>query len=402
MLSAKRSKEHRNKLKKIAKEMSRRNERVFPVTPPIIDALDFMLDKEEIDYLIQLEDRDYTYEQLMALSNKSLDEFSKFSRLLQKKGFLEETVDKEGNEYWSLSPVGAGWIEMAIFYYLGRPEEKEFYKLAYSNVFEYFKKYNWGPLRGLINKSIPALMDQKLLKPNNEILPFPGDVNKIIPIDKSLGNPAYEIYPRKTISELIEERAQLDALYTMPCVCRIAKKIVYGKPCSFGIEAQDSCLYFGDRGFGYNVTKIGIGRKISKQEALDILHKTSEKGTVHTIFHEKDDIFTRSEIAICNCCPDCCGLYRAFNTGAMPALLKSYYYASIVNLDECTGCKKCVKYCPTQAISLINDSVHINKDRCIGCAQCTIQCTGENVFTMIPETRDVILPLLEPSERRYE
>jgi Pyruvate/2-oxoacid:ferredoxin oxidoreductase delta subunit len=401
-MALKRSKEHRNKLKKIAKEMSRRNERVFPVTPPIIDALDFILDRDEVDYLIQLQDRDYTYEELMALSAKSSDEFRKFSKLLQKKGFLEETVDKEGNDYWSLSPVGAGWVEMAMFYYMGRPEEREFHKLIYFEVFEYFKKYNRGPFRGLINRSISALTDQKLLKPNNEVLPFPGDVNKTIPIDKSLENPAYEIYPRKTINELIEERAQLDALYTMPCICRTAKKNVYGKPCSFGIEAEDSCLFFGDRGFGYNVTKIGIGRKISKQQALDILHKTSKKGAVHTIFHEKDDIFTRSEVGICNCCPDCCGLYRAFNAGAMPGLLKSYYYASVVNLHECTGCKNCVKYCPTQAIALIKDSVHINKDRCIGCAQCTIQCAGNNVITMVPETRDVILPLLGPAERRYE
>ncbi len=88
--------------------------------------------------------------------------------------------------------------------------------------------------------------------------------------------------------------------------------------------------------------------------------------------------------------------------GALPAYFKSFYYSSIVNPEECTGCKKCVKHCPPQAISMVNDIVQINKDRCIGCAQCAIQCPAKNIFTMIPETRDVVLPLLKPSEWRFE
>ncbi|MHB8840512.1 MAG: DUF362 domain-containing protein [Candidatus Aquicultor sp.] len=44
-----------------------------------------------------------------------------------------------------------------------------------------------------------------------------------------------------------------------------------------------------------------------------------------------------------------------------------------VNPDTCTSCAKCVKWCPTGAISIASPAV-IDQAVCIGCGECTVTC----------------------------
>ena len=46
---------------------------------------------------------------------------------------------------------------------------------------------------------------------------------------------------------------------------------------------------------------------------------------------------------------------------------KDYY---IVNSKKCIGCKLCVKYCPVDAITMVNGIALIDKDKCIDCGIC--------------------------------
>lgn len=46
-----------------------------------------------------------------------------------------------------------------------------------------------------------------------------------------------------------------------------------------------------------------------------------------------------------------------------------------VNEEKCTGCKLCIKWCPTGAISMTkNKKAQINLKECIGCAECIAVC----------------------------
>ena len=123
--------------------------------------------------------------------------------------------------------------------------------------------------------SIANKFGPKILKPNQEVLLYHSESDKrVIPVDRAVSDPVYEIHPHKTINALIEERSKTDAIYTIGCVCRnIQKKL--NNPCSLGIPVEDSCLFFGDRGFGYTVKQAGYGRKISREEAIDILQGMS-------------------------------------------------------------------------------------------------------------------------------
>lgn len=41
---------------------------------------------------------------------------------------------------------------------------------------------------------------------------------------------------------------------------------------------------------------------------------------------------------------------------------------------KCTGCGLCLKWCPEDAIMILNKKASILKDKCIGCGECTVAC----------------------------
>lgn len=45
-----------------------------------------------------------------------------------------------------------------------------------------------------------------------------------------------------------------------------------------------------------------------------------------------------------------------------------------VNAEKCTGCARCLRWCPAKAISLTEEKAQIDEDVCIGCGECTIMC----------------------------
>ncbi len=46
---------------------------------------------------------------------------------------------------------------------------------------------------------------------------------------------------------------------------------------------------------------------------------------------------------------------------------------------ECTGCGTCVKWCPQEAIALVDDLAVINGEKCIGCGECLAMCRFDAV-----------------------
>jgi len=202
------------------------------------------------------------------------------------------------------------------------------------------------------------------------------------------------VYPANTINELIEKFGDQSKIAVIHCFCRQWKKFV-DEPCRFhGIG--ESCVAIGD--IAAHAVEVGIGRFISKENALELIQDLQKKGAIHQIFHTKDDI-DKPEVAICNCCWDCCAIFGSYNRGLLPLRLKSYYKAQISDGTLCTGCGTCVKYCPTWAISVVDKKSQIDAKKCIGCGQCELQCP-EEVISLVHEERDVMLPLRKKSEAR--
>ena len=51
-----------------------------------------------------------------------------------------------------------------------------------------------------------------------------------------------------------------------------------------------------------------------------------------------------------------------------------------VNLEKCVLCGKCMQVCPTEAILVNGESIHIDADRCMGCGYCVARCKRGALF----------------------
>ncbi len=371
-------------LKKLIKLMGKQHERNIPPVKPLVNTLNSVLKDEELKLLLQMGTGEYTYKEILSLSNLSENKFDEILEGVNQKGFLHEKQTENSSDTYILNPIVVGWLEAQMPYLMGRPEEKEF-AYWFDEFAKYARKLNFFPVRNLAN-----FFARQTSIPNQSI-----GITKKIDIDHSLDVSDSEIYPTMTVTDLVIENAKTHPVVIFPCMCRRITSVL-DKPCRFDIPIEHGCLGFGE--FTKPYVKYGHARIIEKEEAIDILHQVRDKGAVHTIYHEKDDA-NRPEVGICNCCWDCCGFFKSYNYGGAPFMYKCYFRAEIQNTDECNGCRTCEKYCPTAAISVINKKINIDEKKCIGCGQCAHQCP-QDVPVIITDPRNVFLPIIRKSEAR--
>lgn len=111
-------------------------------------------------------------------------------------------------------------------------------------------------------------------------------------------------------------------------------------------------------------------RRISAQEALDILAAEDARGHAHHAFF-KDAMLGRF-YAICNCCSCCCGAMQAHKRGV--PMLASSGYVCRVEPKSCTGCGACAQTCPFGALEVRDDHACVNEALCMGCGVCQTRC----------------------------
>ena len=127
------------------------------------------------------------------------------------------------------------------------------------------------------------------------------------------------------------------------CSCRNARRI---KGEGSGEIQDDCCIGLGD--FADYLVETGKGRRITKEEAWEILKRSEENGYVHQITNidGEDKIF-----GLCNCDLGVCFALRTsqlFNTQNLSASA----YRAHVETEKCVACGKCVEVCPAGALKL--------------------------------------------------
>lgn len=108
----------------------------------------------------------------------------------------------------------------------------------------------------------------------------------------------------------------------------------------------------------------GLSEQIDAERAKEIIRETDKAGLMHTC----------NPNGICNCCDDCCYLFRG------QKLLDSYAVWPItdyiVSFDEskCIGCGLCVKRCRMKVFDKDGRKITADTAHCAGCGLCVNTC----------------------------
>ncbi len=182
-----------------------------------------------------------------------------------------------------------------------------------------------------------------------------------------------------------------ESIVVIDCGCRKEKK----NHC----HPVNVCMMVGEpfASFTLEHAKTLNPRKISQQEAADLLQDCHEKGLVHNAYFK--DAMGDQFYAICNCCKCCCGgieLERTLRTlplqNPVKELAPSGYVAKI-DQETCVSCGVCVEKCPFDSIHLEQDLAWVNPVGCMGCGACLASCPSEAIELKKDPSKSIPLDL---------
>lgn len=222
-------------------------------------------------------------------------------------------------------------------------------------------------------------LNPELIRDVDEYMPYWVDIDvwkkvpqiRSIPVGEAIDS-QLEVTSYESAEKLVNKK---DKIAVAPCVCRTEQQMI-GKGCDKPLE---TCLTFGTGAEFY--VRNGMGRYITKEEALSILKKANAAGLVLSPGNSQEGTF------ICACCGCCCGVLRTLKTYPKPATIVSSSFEAKLNKEKCVNCGVCIERCQMNALEFENDEISLNNDRCIGCGLCVTTCpTG--ALTLIRKPKD--------------
>jgi NADPH-dependent glutamate synthase beta subunit-like oxidoreductase/Fe-S-cluster-containing hydrogenase component 2 len=170
-------------------------------------------------------------------------------------------------------------------------------------------------------------------------LPGGRGVMRVIPIESAVKD-----NPKHTVSEELSHYIETATdISVAACSCRVSRRLM-NEGC--GHLEQDMCIQLNEGARDFIET--GRARRITKEEAYQIMEKAEENGLMHETPNIDGDGKTH---AICNCCGCSCFSLRTGEYFHTSTLIRSNYI-SHVDPDKCVACGECVEVCPMNALRL--------------------------------------------------
>jgi Fe-S-cluster-containing hydrogenase component 2 len=185
---------------------------------------------------------------------------------------------------------------------------------------------------------------------------------RYIPLSASLDPRWQSVYPTQTIERIIQKARKYALVH---CPCRIIYELKKGESCG---HPTDVCIKLDE--LAESVINGGLGREISRDEALAVIRKAVTHGLVHFTDNAEEGIKH-----ICNCCGCACWSVGAIRKRLIPRdMLMAIYYTRQTAAEECSGCAACVDACPVNAVTMADGVSRVDMDWCIGCGVCVPCC----------------------------
>lgn len=372
------------KVRALINMMNSTSKFTLPAVKPLMDCFDLAMDEQTLDFLLEAGVGPYTWEDLKTVyqrlfpSADSETEWQPFLDYILEMSFIYPTADKS---QYVMATIFPGWIELSSSGVGPRDEKKKAILARFMDYWKLLKLINIAPVR----------MWENYIRTKNRDTDTPGMSTYISRGSKevSLNTPltsAQEIRAAGEVYQLLARHK--DEIAVMNCMCRLHKE-AEGGHCEQGLP-MEGCVTLGS--VSRQLVEYGAARHLTFEEACELMDDMERHGCVHTTYHYGNNS-GREELAICNCCKDCCILYGSSRDGSLSQVfVKSFYSPRMIDESRCVGCSQCGRFCPTDAVYYDKalKKLVFHYDKCIGCGQCVNQCKF-SVREMFPDERNVFV-----------
>ena len=347
----------------------------MPAKPPIIGCFEAAMCENTLDFLIAVGKEPHTMEELRAIYDATLGGGDAGWEEVWGEVFeMSFLIPASDEVHYIMVPVFPGWIEFSC---AGEMNEK---RTAILSSFMDF----WQILKDSNTPSVRKLMNRRGMKKREKNEPY---IATYVTLNEPITS-EHRTHTFHSAYELLEQHK--DELVIGACICRRHKLLEQEDYECLQKTPMEACIAMGP--VGKQMVANGTARPLPWDEAVEVLARLQKQGCVHTAFHYsnkmEDGVF-----ALCNCCKDCCLMYSGYQEGSLSQVfVKAYHVPKVVDLDACTGCNLCGKYCPTDAIWYDREAGELvfNYDNCVGCGQCVTQCRF-GVQEMVEDVRNVFV-----------
>lgn len=185
---------------------------------------------------------------------------------------------------------------------------------------------------------------------------------RYIPVKEAIEHDTHAVLPFEQMEGVIKKAKRIAVAH---CACRVTAELLERKRCDHPMEV---CMKYDE--LAEYVIERGMGREISKTEALEIIQQCEEAGLVHMVDNAREGIKHT-----CNCCGCCCWSVGTIKRRRIPRdVLVATYFIRETDKEVCTGCGQCVDICPVDAIAMEGDYPAVDNEWCIGCGLCLRPC----------------------------
>lgn len=278
---------------------------------PEYKLLENIITDEQIDVVLALKVRvPYTYEEVAKKAGISVEAATRICDELCMIGVMEYEYDKV-----KVPIFAPGSMELMT---LNRPQLEAHPEIA-SSFIDY--------VEGLSKQFAPMFP-----KGNGLVIAIP--VEKEIQAEpKSVGI--------EHLSYWVEKYAP--SLSIADCQCRRVGEVTG----NIGADLPgEYCMQLG--AFAESCIRTGRARRITKEEAYDILQWTEDLGYMHEVTNVDGK---ENSMFICSCHPEACLAFRTSRLVDTPNMMKNNFLAK-VNASKCVACGECMEVCPMNAAKL--------------------------------------------------
>lgn len=213
----------------------------------------------------------------------------------------------------------------------------------------------------------------------DDIIYLPKD--RVVQVSQEVADGENVVLPSRVVEYFVEKANYHWIMNT--CICREASGC-RDYPIDLG------CLFLGEAAMGINPR---LGRKVTREEALEHVRRCREAGLFQLIGRNKlDTVWLNVKpgnrlLTVCSCCPCCC-LWRMIPvlSGDIRSKVHRMPGVEVKVTERCEGCGTCLnKGCFVGAIRLEEGRAVIGEE-CRGCGHCVEVCPHGAIELTLTDT----------------